>query len=378
MPKPSIESLIHTADPATLFGEIRGSTSEERVRELDMKYRGFALVLPVDATEAKKKLETLYEQAKQALGKMEATATPRVRTEPPTRIITAFPGRFELSEPLWQDALCDMFAGVRRLDGESLPCTARLAAEAECNEFIQREAFILTKLGADVPTVDPFHSHFRRYLPAMLGAFSTERGNRTADLCGILLEDLTEFRTLSEVREAYPEGVEFQTAVWMFNRLLEGLGYVHRQSVIHGGIIPPNVLIRAEDHAAKLIGWNAAVVDPIRTQDYVRLKHDDFGSFYPPEILEKELPTPAADIFMAAKCTVYVLGGETETDKMPDRVPDYLQNFLKSCLIQNPYQRPQDAWQVRDEFYRFMQDNYGPPRFHPFAMPPRTQTDNDD
>ncbi len=377
MPKPSIESLILSADPATLFGEIRGVTPEQRLSELDMKYRGFTLVLPVDADEAKAKLDQLYDAAKLVLGITPATVKNPL-PETPLNVITAFPGRFELSEPLWQDALCDMYAGVRRLNGESLPCTARLAAEEECNGFIQREAHVLAKLGANAPTADPFHSHFRRYLPAMLGAFSTARGDAKESLCGILLEDLAEFRTLEEVREAYPEGVEFQTAVWMFNRLLEGLGYAHRQGIIHGGLIPPNVLIRAEDHAAKLIGWNAAVVDPQRTGDYVRLMNNDFIGFYPPEILEKELPTPAADIFMAAKCLVYVLGGETDTDKMPDSVPDYLQNFLKSCLILNPYQRPQDAWQVRDEFYRFMQDNYGPPRFHPFAMPPRKQPENAD
>lgn len=370
MPKPRLDILICSSDSTSLFGELYGVTPEERRIELDNKYRGFALVLPVDASEARAKLDKLYEEAKLTLG-VSATTIERPLPKTPFHVITGFPGRFELSEPLWQDALCDMFAGTRRLNGESLPCTARLAAEEECNGFIQHEAHILAKLGANSLTADPFHSHFRQYLPAMLGAFSIALDDSGDQLCGILLDDLTEFRTLAEVHETYPDGVEFQTAVWMFNRLLEGLGYVNRQGVIHGGLVPTNVIIRAEDHAAKIIGWNASVVDPIRTFDHVRLMNNDFIEFYPPEILEKEPPNPAADVFMAAKCMVYVLGGDVKTDRMPDEVPDYLQNFLKSCLILNPYQRPNDAWQLRDEFSQFMRDHYGPPRYHPFRMPER-------
>ncbi|MFA5185294.1 MAG: hypothetical protein WC551_02315 [Patescibacteria group bacterium] len=368
MPKPRLDTLICSSDSAALFGELCGATSDERRRELENKYQGFALVLPVDAIEARSRLDSLYEEAKRKLGQEITASITRIQSGPLPRVITAFPGEFKLGRTLWQDTLCDMLTGKRTLDGKTIPCTARLSADAECNELIQREAHILSKLGTDSQTNDPFHGHFRRYLPTMLGAFTADEAD---DRNGILLEDLEDFRTLVEVRETYPDGVEFQTAVWMFNRLLEGLGYIHRQTVVHGGIIPFNVLIHPEDHAAKLIGWNAAVVDPVRTFDYVRLVHDDFREFYPPEILEKEPPMPATDIFMAAKCMVYILNGDMKTDRMPDEVPDYLRNFLKSCLIENPYQRPNDAWQVRDEFDQFMRDHYGPPRYHPFRMPER-------
>jgi len=233
-------------------------------------------------------------------------------------------------------------------------------------------------MGADQKTDDPFHGHFRRYLPHMLSAFTADCGD-DGMLNGILLEDLTSFRSLEEVREAFPEGVDFQTAVWIFNRLLEGLGYAHSQLVIHGGLVPCNILIEPTDHAAKLIGWNGAAVDPVRTLDHVGVMHDDYEDFYPPEVSNKEPPTPATDIYMAAKSIIYILGGDVKTNRLPKRVPDYLQNFLRSCHITAQAMRPANAWELRREFDSFMRTHYGPPRYHKFEMPPRRrQTDNDE
>lgn len=382
MSKPSLEFIILNGDSDTLFGDDLSRSAEERRTELENKYRGYSLVLPVDAAVARQKLESLYAEAKRLLERQ----APPIFREPATRLlggrvartITSPPEGLKHARTLWQDSLCGMLDCRRELDGQPVDYTVRMPLFDEDGEFIRHEARILSKLGADKPTNDPFHGHFRRYLPTMLGTFATKLGDQEGYRIEIMFEDLESFRTLFEVREAFPDGAEFQTAVWMFNRLLEGLGYAHNQLVIHGGLVPCNILVRPSDHAAKLLGWNGSVVDPAKTFDHIGLMHDDYREFYPPEVTEKLTPTPATDIFMAAKCMVYVLGGDTKTDKMPDSVPDYLQNFLKSCLIARQSGRPNDAWVLRREFDEFMRSHYGPPKFHKFEMPPRERQDADE
>lgn len=378
MPIPRIETLLFQDDPEKLFGSPTSATYEERLCDLQTKYRGFSLVLPVDPPGLQQRLDLLYAKAQDELNEL---TLPRASVDrkpaDPQQIITAFPGEYSLGRVLWQDPLCDMLACRRTLDGETRPCMARLACEEGCNGFIQREAFVLNRMGADQTTDDPFHSHFRRYLPHTLGTFTADCGDEGM-LNGVLLEDLTSFRNLEEVREAFPRGVEFQTAVWIFNRLLEGLGYAHSHLVIHGGIVPCNVLIEPTDHAAKIIGWNGAAVDPMRTFERISLKHDDYEDFYPMEVSDKESPTPATDIYMAAKCMVYILNGDMRTNRLPQSVPDYLRNFLRSCLIAAPAKRPDSAWELRREFDGFMRNNYGPPRYHKFEMRPRLRLVDDD
>jgi hypothetical protein len=49
---------------------------------------------------------------------------------------------------------------------------------------------------------------------------------------------LTGFRTLAQVRAAYPRGVDPRDAAWMWRRLLVAVGAAHRAGVIHGAVLP--------------------------------------------------------------------------------------------------------------------------------------------
>jgi len=111
MPNPRIESLLFQDDPEKLFGSPTAATYDERLRDLQTKYRGFSLVLPVDTPGLQERLDVLYARAVAELDKL---ALPRtsIDREPtdPQQIITAFPGEYSLGRVLWQDPLCDMLA----------------------------------------------------------------------------------------------------------------------------------------------------------------------------------------------------------------------------------------------------------------------------
>ena len=63
---------------------------------------------------------------------------------------------------------------------------------------------------------------------------------------------------LKEKKEEYPD-INSRHLVWIFNRLLTVLGFVHGLGVTHGAVLPEHILIRKRDHALMLIDWSYAV-----------------------------------------------------------------------------------------------------------------------
>ena len=43
--------------------------------------------------------------------------------------------------------------------------------------------------------------------------------------------------------------------------------------------------------------------------------------------------------------------------------------FVRSCLLEGPRMRPDDAWALLDEFDELLRDLYGPPKYHALVMP---------
>ena len=55
-------------------------------------------------------------------------------------------------------------------------------------------------------------------------------------------------------------------------------------------------------------------------------------------------------MFLAARCMVYLAGGDPLRDRIPDTIPAPMRQFLMGCLLPGPHMRPDDAWAVLDEF----------------------------
>ncbi len=188
----------------------------------------------------------------------------------------------------------------------------------------------------------------------------------------------------------------------MFKRLLVGIGFVHTKDVVHGAIIPPHVMVHPIGHGAKIIDWcyavdlretdpkkaaKAAAPDPKTAWSRLvpptlvnpgpgagRVKAISAGwkEFYAPEILKKEVVSPSTDIYMAAKCAVYLLGGDVKTGQMPASVPAPIQGFIKSCILASPKGRPQDAWDLHEEFDGLLSKLVGKPTYRELSMPATT------
>ena len=148
---------------------------------------------------------------------------------------------------------------------------------------------------------------------------------------------------------------------WIWRQLLLVLGYAHARGVIHGSVLPHHILIHPA-HDLMLVDWRFAVRDPSDTGAHIPALSDRYADWYPVEVTTKASPTPATDIAMSARCMLDLLG------VVPGLSPR-LTAFLESCLIPAQSGRPQDAWSLRDEFTRLIEQLWGPRRRITFTMP---------
>src|ERR1043166_6656085 len=93
---------------------------------------------------------------------------------------------------------------------------------------------------------------------------------------------------MSMVRDAFQVSkMRREHGVWMLNRILEALDFVHVQKkVVHGAILPDTVMVYSSglskdefNHGARLIDWSyaAKIGTPLKAISPA------WESFYPPE-----------------------------------------------------------------------------------------------
>jgi serine/threonine protein kinase len=197
---------------------------------------------------------------------------------------------------------------------------------------------------------------YRKYLPTLIESFPAT--DRIAKRINVFRPE-SGFRTLEQVHEQLP-ALDGRHLGWIFNRLLTVLGFCHRQGILHGAILPCHVLIQPGNHGLRLVGWGQSVEARHRVKTIVARYRD----WYPREVLTKQPAVSATDLFLAARCLVYLAGGDPATNWLPDAVPPPLQRFIQTCLLPGCQMRPDDAWAVLEDFNKVLRQLYGPPQFH--------------
>jgi hypothetical protein len=147
--------------------------------------------------------------------------------------------------------------------------------------------------------------------------------------------------TLADVRAAYPDGVDGQTAVWMCRRLLDLLAWVHRNGIGHGRPTPRHVLVHPRDHGAVLVGWSGARAFVADGRDERR-----------------------ADLREAARSILFVLRATPDAPS-PHHVPEPLHALLSKVAEDGADDASALSAAVLDRATAV----YGPPTFHRFTMP---------
>lgn len=172
------------------------------------------------------------------------------------------------------------------------------------------------------------------------------------------------FHTLEAILARHPAGLDARHLAWIFKRMLVVAGFAHTCGLVHGAILPPHVMLHAENHGLQLVDWTTTV--PIGQRlGFVPAR---FRDWYPPEVLHKQAATAATDIFLAAKSLLYIADGDPRSDRWPDSIPREMRQFLNTCFYPSPRMRPQNAWQLHEEFDELLRRVFGEPKYHTLVM----------
>ncbi len=169
------------------------------------------------------------------------------------------------------------------------------------------------------------------------------------------------YYTAERILDRHHRGLDGKHLGWMFNRILEALGFVHQQGWIHGAILPPHLLFHAENHGLLLAGWIHA--EKANTQ--LKVVPERFKDWYPPECRKKHPATPSVDIYLAAKSLIYLAGGDPVLNILPEHIPPKMARFIKGCLLESPAMRSNSAWEVRGEFGHILEALLRPSHISP-------------
>ncbi|MEK7545860.1 MAG: hypothetical protein AAB554_02165 [Patescibacteria group bacterium] len=235
-------------------------------------------------------------------------------------------------------------------------------------DLMKNEVRVLKAIQA---SEDPGAYFFTRILPEYV-ADGTTVGSDGLERRVTVLRDRNLFDwTLEDVIEEYPEGVEPQSMVWMWNRVLTLLAWTHRIGYVHGAIVPSHVLLHVQNHAVTLLDW-AAAVRYKSGKERIAIVSDGYEAYYPKALLSKEAASPEMDLAMSARCMIGILGGSPKDGRLPASVPTPIADFLRlHGMYGKPseWTRAKDALELQKAFGKIAESVYGPRAFHPFLMP---------
>lgn len=251
-------------------------------------------------------------------------------------------GEWIVTEPIAKGDIADLYRAE-----SDLILTAgvlKIARSARDNDLIKTEFEALKPLRGEP---DKRH-HFANYLPPILDNFTAS--GRAANVLGVA----DGFITLSEIQKLVR--LDFRHVVWMMNRALSVLGYVHRAGFVHGAINSDHLMYKADDHNLCLVDWCYSVFVPKGNPIKAIVK--EHRADYPPEVLRKRVPGPGTDLYMLAKALSVGVD-----------IPKRFRPLFDLCMLASPSSRPADAWAFQDKWKAVAEQEYGPPQFVPLRLP---------
>jgi hypothetical protein len=373
-----LDRITHLLERATTPEEVFGalnSSGPARLVELKQRYHRLAKVSHPDvypdararavAQAAFTRLTEWYLQAEarvKAGSYGSAGAYGNAGAGPDQVVLQTQTRTYTLGGTFTESGIYNLYSGRCAEGARSTPVTLKIVRDPQYNDLAHNEIQILRLLQGGQAA-----AKFSAYLPPLKDAFQLGTAGEVRQVA--VYEETEGWYSLEEVRQAYPAGVDPRDMAWIWRRLLVVLGFAHLNAVIHGTVLPDAIRIQPEQHGLILGNWSAAIQNPHATGEVIPVIHARYAAWYPEEILNSESPLPGSDIYLAARCMAYLLGGSPGSGRCPAAVPAPIRSFLRGCTLPGKRSRPQDAWQLKDEFDELLHRLWGERKFHPFFMP---------
>ena len=148
--------------------------------------------------------------------------------------------------------------------------------------------------------------------------------------------------------------------VWMLERMLSTVGYLHSNNILHGNIKPGNIYVNPDIHNIILLDYALSIEEANENTRRYRIINDNYSA---PEVNANTTVLPNTDIYSVGKIAIQLLGGDIKTNGMPVAVDARVREFIRKLVADNSSIRPNDAYQLWDEVIELRDKIYGKKRF---------------
>lgn len=169
--------------------------------------------------------------------------------------------------------------------------------------------------------------------------------------------------TMTEIFEQYKWGVPAEHVMWMLERLLSVVGYLHSNCVVHGNIKPENIIVTKENHNVSLVGFSLCIPNANTPDAHYTIVNDYYTA---PEVNKTIRVEPSTDIYSLGKIAIKLLGGDITSNGMPIHIDARIRDFIRRMVNPNPSARPNDAWKLWSELAKLRTEVFGTQRFKKF------------
>lgn len=178
---------------------------------------------------------------------------------------------------------------------------------------------------------------------------------------GIVMDNI-EGMPLVEIMKKYPKGLDPKIVMWVMERLFSIVGYLHSNMIVHGNIIPENIIINGINHNTSLLGFSFHIPKANEKDKHYQIRSEEFSA---PEVNKTSQVLPKSDIYSLGKLAIYMLGGSTFTNGMPVSVNQQVREFIRTLVVEDVDKRPIDAWKLWDDWRDIRVKAYGKPKYVP-------------
>jgi serine/threonine protein kinase len=247
-------------------------------------------------------------------------------------------GSWIVERPIAKGDICDVhYASSTKNSGKY---ALKIAHHGSSNDLMDAEAAAIKVLH-----VDKRGEHYKHYIPKIHASF--EASGRRVNV----IQFADGYYPLSELTAIFNK-IEFRHSVWMMNRALSALGFVHNNDIIHGAVLPEHLLYCPKTHHMVLVDWCYSVKhgEPLRA---IVKQHK---AVYPKETTH---PSPATDIYMLAMII----------QQSAREIPSRFRGLLDWATADSHKSRPSDAWTLQDKWTSLAEEEYGPAKFVELVIP---------